>query len=282
MKCLLSMTIIAMFALSTAGGQTIEHINIEGAVGWLSAVVQKPALKNNETCPIVILCHGFGGNKEAELLEYIADTLQAHNIASVRFDFNGHGESEGEFVDMTVPKEIDDAKCVYRYVASLPYVDTTKIGIAGHSQGGVVTGMVAGDLGHRICAIVLMAPAAVLRDDAIRGNTMGAKYNPLDPPEYVVMPDKRKLGREFIRSAFRLPIYDISAKYHGPACLIHGTGDRIAPYTYSERYHAIWPGSELLILEGVNHGFSGNMGKVASMVTNYFVRYLVKNKATMK
>jgi len=264
----------ASFVSSCAVAQSVESVSIDGAVGKLAAVVHKPKMDGGSKCPMVILCHGFGGNKEAELLVSLADTLQAHGIAAIRFDFNGHGKSEGEFVNMTVPNEIDDAKCVYRYAINLPGVDTGNVGMAGHSQGGVVTGMAAGDLGGRLSAIVLMAPAAVLRDDAIRGSTMGAQYNPLDPPEYVLLYGRLKLGREFIKTAFSLPIYETSAKYHGLACMIHGTGDRVAPYSYSERYRAIWPGSELHILSGVDHGFSGSTDNVVRLAANYFIRHL--------
>ena len=51
-----------------------------------------------------------------------ADKLAQNGIATVKFDFNGHAESEGEFSGMTVPNEIEDAKLVYEYVKSLPFV----------------------------------------------------------------------------------------------------------------------------------------------------------------
>jgi len=265
---------LALVAVAQAWSQTTYGVRIKGAVGNLAAVVQKPALKAGEKCPMVVLCHGFGGNKEAELLTMMADSLQAEGIASVRFDFNAHGESDGQFEDMTVPNEIDDAKCVYRHVANLDWVDGERVGIAGHSQGGVVASMVAGDLGDRVAAVVLLAPAAVLRDDAIRGNTMGATYDPLNPPPYVLLFGRLRLGREFIRTAFCLPIYETAAKYHGAACMIHGTGDRVAPYTYSERYHDLWPGSELRLLDGVDHGFGGCVGATAGMAARFMARQL--------
>ena len=87
---------------------------------------------------------------------------------------------------MTVPNEIVDAKKVVEYVRDLRYV--SKVALVGHSQGGVVAAMTAGELaeaGESVAAVALMAPAAVLRDDAIRGSTFGKQYNPLDPPEYV-------------------------------------------------------------------------------------------------
>ena len=91
---------------------TRERVTIDGDHGKLQAVIQKPVLKQGEQCPMVVFCHGFGGSKDGPLFELVADSLQKHGIASIRFDFNGHGKSEGEFKDMTVPNEIEDAKKV--------------------------------------------------------------------------------------------------------------------------------------------------------------------------
>ena len=107
-----------------------ESLFIDGDHGRLKAIIQKPELQPGEKCPMVVFCHGFSGRKEGPLFELVADTLQAHGIASIRFDFNGHGESEGEFVDMTVPNEIEDAKKVVEYVSSLSYV--SDLAIVGH------------------------------------------------------------------------------------------------------------------------------------------------------
>ena len=74
-----------------------------------------------------------------------------------------------------------------RYASSQPWVG--KIAMGGHSQGGVVTAMTSGQLAKeankdikKIQAVVLLAPAAVLRDDALRGNTFGKTYDPKNPP----------------------------------------------------------------------------------------------------
>lgn len=251
-----------------------EKVWIQGSVGKLSAVVQTPdGLTEGEKCPVVIIMHGFMGNKDGMLEKLTADKLAQNGIASVKFDFNGHGESEGPFSGMTVPNEIEDAKLVYEYVRSLPFAGN--IAMTGHSQGGVVASMTAGDLGFdNVKCVVLLAPAAVLRDDAIRGSTMGARYNPLDPPELIPLFGDLKLGGEYIRTAFSLPIYETARKYTGPACIIHGTGDQVVPYTYGERYHEIWPGSELHILHAADHGFSRNMQEVVDLTVSFLIRNL--------
>ena len=262
---------------SYQAAQKGETVFIDGHHGRLKALIQKPELQQGEKCPMVIFCHGFSGTKDGPLFELVADTLQAHGIAGIRFDFNGHGESEGEFKDMTVPNEIEDAKKVVEYVRDLKYVSTIAIG--GHSQGGVVAAMTAGQLSEELGepafkAVALMAPAAVLRDDAIRGNTMGKQYDPFDPGEYVELWGGLKLGGEYIRTSFSLPIYETAAKYQGPALIIHGNGDRVVPYTYGERFHQIWPKSELVIQEYFDHGFSQNVYRTTDIVSDYLIKQL--------
>jgi alpha/beta superfamily hydrolase/peroxiredoxin len=259
------------------GASKGESLFIDGDHGRLKAIIQKPNLKQGEQSPMVIFCHGFSGTKDGPMFELIADTLQAHGIASIRFDFNGHGESEGEFKDMTVPNEIEDAKKVVEFVRDLRYVST--LAIVGHSQGGVVAAMTAGQLSEELGelvfkAVALMAPAAVLREDAIRGNTMGKQYDPFDPGEYVELWGGLKLGGQYIRTAFSLPIYETAAKYQGPALIIHGNADRVVPYTYGERFHEIWPKSELVIQEYFDHGFSQNIYRTTDIVSDYLIKQL--------
>lgn len=264
----------AMLCVAAAASARTEEVRIDGSSGKLSAIVQVPdALAEGEKCPVAILMHGFMGNKNGMLEKMTADKLEKLGVASVRFDFNGHGESDGEFQRMTVPNEIEDARCVYEYVKSLPFAG--QVAFTGHSQGGVVAAMTAGELGpDKVRCVVLLAPAAVLRDDAIRGSTMGARYNPLDPPEYVELFGGLKLGGEYIRTAFSLPIYETARKYTGPACIIHGTGDQVVPYTYGERFHEIWPGSELHILHAADHMFSNEMQAVVDMTVDFLMKNL--------
>lgn len=274
----LKFLVAALFVLMAAGAEAqTESVVIDGDHGKLQAVIHKPTLKQGERVPMVLLCHGFMGNKDGALENRIANLLSERGIASIRFDFNGHGQSEGRFQDMTVPNEIVDAKKVIEYVSALPYVSS--VAISGHSQGGVVAAMTAGELGSdKIKAVVLLAPAAVLRDDAIRGSTMGATYDPFNLGEYVELFRGLKLGAEYIRTAFSLPIYETSAQYQGPALIIHGTGDRVVPYTYGERFHQIWPKSKLQIIDRADHGFSKEIEQVATSAAEFLSQTLLSTK----
>jgi len=272
LKFLIALILLAMPL--TASAQS-KDLSIDGDHGKLSAVLQTP--DGQAKYPLVIICHGFTGQKDSLLLESLADELEARGIASIRFDFNGHGKSEGDFQDMTVLNEIVDAKKVYAYAAALP--DVTSISIAGHSQGGVVASMVAGDLGaKKIKAVVLMAPAAVLRDDAIRGQLMGVTYDSINPPEFVALNHhgERKVGRNYIVTAQTLPIYETAEKFTGNALMIHGTGDIVVPYTYSLSYKKVYKHGAVELLDGVDHSFVGHELRTAKIAAEFFARQLKK------
>lgn len=249
-----------------------QDVTIDGDHGKLAAILQTPDARTNY--PLVIICHGFTSNKEHLLLTNLADELEARGIASIRFDFNGHGSSEGNFQDMTVLNEISDAKKVYDFARALPNV--TDISIAGHSQGGVVASMVAGELGaKKIRRVVLMAPAAVLRDDALRGQLMGVTYDALNPPEYVEIFTPHgtyKVGRNYIVTSQTLPIFETAEKFTGSALMIHGTGDIIVPYTYSLSYKKIFRRGEIELLDGVDHSFHGEENRAAKIAADFFAR----------
>jgi alpha/beta superfamily hydrolase len=281
MKKLFTLALSVLLLTSISAQAETTRLTIDGSKGKLSAIIQKPATAPGEKIPMVILMHGFMGNKggfaeRATLFDVIADKLEAQGIATLRFDFNGHGESEGEFWQMTVPNEIEDALKVYEYVRDLRYVST--VSVLGHSQGGVVASMVAGKLGAEIKSAVLMAPAAVLRDDAIRGSTMGATYDPLNlEGDWIEMFGGRvKLGTEYIRTAFNLPIYETAVNYKGALCVIHGTGDKVVPYTYGIRYTEQSNNAELYILHGEDHGFMKDMERATDIAVEFLSRNLVR------
>ena len=262
--------LLVVVLMSSCAYAKTQPLTLDGDHGKLAAILQTPDGKAKY--PAVILCHGFTSQKEYELLKYLADDLEAYGIASIRFDFNGHGASEGAFQDMTVLNEIEDAKKVYAYMASLPEV--TSIAIAGHSQGGAVSSIIAGQLGDKIKAVTLLAPAAVLRDDALRGNLFGSTFDAQNPPEYVETFGGHRVGRNYFITAQTLPIYETAVKYKGPACLVHGKADVVVPYTYSLHYHEIWPDSEITLIEKCDHNFTDHQEEAAKIAAEFFAKTL--------
>ncbi|MCZ0777500.1 alpha/beta hydrolase, partial [Lactobacillus delbrueckii subsp. allosunkii] len=69
----------------------------------LRGILTKPT---TATFNLVIIFHGFRGYKEDPLLEKIASKLEAAGLATLRFDFAGLGQSDGDFKDMTIFSEL--------------------------------------------------------------------------------------------------------------------------------------------------------------------------------
>lgn len=253
-----------------------KAVSINGSMGELYGLLALPDLPANGKCPMVILCHGFKGNLNYPLWPPLIQALNAQGIGTLRFDFNGAGKSAGEFVNMTVPNEIDDLLNVLAWVRRQPF--TSNISLVGHSQGGVVAGMAAGECGaEQIANLVLLSAAAVLRDDALRGNTQGTTYDPwhLDKPWYLLA-GKFQLGRPYIQTAMNLPIYETTAKYAGPALVMNGMADVVVPYTYAERYKQALPQAKLVIVPGKNHSWSEDPQYAVKLVSDWLIRRLAE------
>lgn len=87
--------------------------------------------------PVVILFHGFTGYKDGPELVDIAKRLAEAGIVSIRFTASGFGGSEGTLEnDYRFSNHYKDAEAVYEYIFQLPYVDSSRIGVYGHSMGG--------------------------------------------------------------------------------------------------------------------------------------------------
>lgn len=251
-----------------------REYKVFGPQGGLAMTVTLPKDfdEGTDRCPMVILMHGIFSSNNIVPIPALARSLSKEGIASISFDFGGHWKSEGQMHQMTVCKEIEDALAIWNYAKSLPYV--TKIGLLGHSQGGVVASMTAGILSERgesPAALVLIAPGSVIQDACRKGKFFRAEFNPADPPEYVKCFGIMKLGREYILSTQELDIYGTACAYTGPVRLIHGNKDTIVPMSCSEKFLETYTqDAELIVVEGENHMITRKLRTVVSHAVSFF------------
>ena len=203
------LTIISAMLLLAASAHAREFA-VSGPQGGLSMKVSLPKGFDTakDSCHMVILMHGIFSSKDYPPMPNIAKALAKEGIASIRFDFDGHGRSEGQMIDMTIANELADAKAVWDYAAALPYV--TGISLLGHSQGGVIASMTAGDVDTNPEALVLLAPGAVIKEATQGGHFFGNSFDPKDPPEYIKCFHHFKLGRNYLLQTQDLDIYSDS------------------------------------------------------------------------
>ena len=272
MKRTILLSVILLLGLLPARAREFA---VSGPEGGLAMKVALPDGFKPETdrCSLVILMHGIFSSKDFNPMPSLAKELARAGIASIRFDFDGHGKSEGRMQDMTIEKEIADALAIWEYAKSLPYVD--RIGFLGHSQGGVIASMTAGRLaaagGQVPEGVVLLAPGSVIKQACEGGKFFNARFDPADPPEYIRCWGTMKLGREYLLTTQQLDIYGTAAAYKGPVLLLHGTKDTIVPMWCSEQYLETYGDKATLVkVEGENHLITRKKKEICAQTVAFF------------
>jgi dipeptidyl aminopeptidase/acylaminoacyl peptidase len=126
-------------------GEIVRYAEFKNEGETLRGMLHLPPTARGRV-PAVLLCHGFTGHKiEAHrLFVKTSEALAAAGIGSLRFDFRGSGESDGDFETMTVTREISDALAATAHLSRHPGVDARRLGILGLSLGGMVSALVLG------------------------------------------------------------------------------------------------------------------------------------------
>ncbi len=126
--------------------------------------------------PVVVLISGSGPqDRDESLMEHkpflvLADYLTRRGIAVLRYDDRGFGKSTGAFEDSTTEAFARDASAAVGFLATHPRIDPEQIGLAGHSEGGLVAPMVVG-LRDDVAFVVLLAATGVPGAEITRSQT---------------------------------------------------------------------------------------------------------------
>ena len=250
----------------------ITKVSFQGGKGKIAALLQMPDLQPGSHCPICVVLHGIGDHKDTPFMHSIGDILERNGIGSLRIDFNGHGDSDGSFTEMTIPNEVDDAEQAVLYAKSLSEV--SDIFVLGHSQGGVVSCLLSAHMPDDIKGIALMAPAFILHDGALKGNILGGEFDPNNLPETLPI-SWGVLGKNYISTAQQLDIYGAIQQYGGPLCIVHGTGDAVVPMTYADQLSKLMPSATYHRIEGLGHSFEPDSDKAIRLAAEFFKKNIL-------
>ncbi|WP_158847727.1 alpha/beta hydrolase family protein [Saccharothrix deserti] len=206
--------------------------------------------------PVVVFIHGFTSNR-FELPSFVGMSrlLEANGIASVRVDLSGHGESDGDFFDVTITGEIAEARSVVRAVRTSDFADVDRLGLVGMSMGGVVAGIVAAEE-PGIRALCLWSPAAVAPSEIGSGYLKGRAIAAEMEEKGYFDADGYRVSPALVEDIAGLDVYGRSAAHTGPVRIIHGDKDDIAPVEYAHRYLDHYDGNaEVEVVPGADHAW---------------------------
>lgn len=254
-----------------------KYVELKGENGILRGMMHIPD-DGQDKYPMVVMFHGFCDDRNEINFVHteLSRRLCKEGIASVRFDFYGSGESDGEFREVTVSKEVNDGIAIIDYVRSLDFVNNDRVAIHGLSLGGCVASMVAGIKQEEICALSLWCPAPDLIYNLQSSKTLCRQdVSDIEELGYADV-EGLYFSVDFYRDALTLDPYKVASNYKGPVNLVHGDKDITASVNCSYEYKKIFKErANLLIVKGAEHRFLSFEYRAARM--NSAMEFLVSH-----
>ncbi len=151
----------------------------------LGATLTKPNGKGS--FPAVVLVAGSGPNDRDETVYghkpflVIADHLTRLGFAVLRYDKRGVGQSTGSYRTATVQDFMDDAKVVFSYLQQQQEIDPERIGLLGHSEGGIVASMLAAGNREVDFVVLMAAPGTTGVEVVMDQNEISLRHQGIEP-----------------------------------------------------------------------------------------------------
>ena len=214
------------------------------------------------TDKIVVFAHGVtvDKNEYAGILTRAALEFRKAGLATLRFDFRGHGDSKVPQEEMTPSGEVMDLEAVFALAKELGFKG---VGLLGASFGGMTSVLFTARHPESVKALVLWNPAMrVSRRFSSPLTPWEKKYfgagklQEVREKGWIRIGSKGyKIGRECIEEIIALDVLGEARRITCPTLLLHGDKDDITPLSDSEAALESVKGARLEVIKGAGHGF---------------------------
>jgi len=206
---------------------------------------------DNLQLPILIMCHGFTGDKsECGRFPETAKALNKEGYDVLIFDFSGSGENKREPVNLA--KQAKDLEDVYNWVKNQEY---SKIAVLGLSFGGVTT--LKANLPD-ITSYVFWAPVLLLHTTGDQSEWFKEiNKGPVEIPssgDY----DPIIIDMSFVTEFGKFRVRPALKKLESPTLIIQGTADETTPLNLTKKAFRMMPRDEnhkLVEVQDAPHDF---------------------------
>ncbi|MCZ6836302.1 MAG: alpha/beta fold hydrolase, partial [Planctomycetota bacterium] len=194
----------------------VEFTNQQGHS--LTGILEKP---EGEPKGCVLFAHCFTCGKSMGIVRNIAKQLTDENLALLRFDFTGLGQSEGEFAQTSFTSNLSDLH------AAAEYLENTFMApgaLVGHSLGGAAVLATAKKIDSVRCVATIGAPSDPVHVRHLMGN---AEFDADDTAEISIGGRPFRIGKEFIEDLEKHDLATEIASLGKPLLICHSPLDSI-------------------------------------------------------
>lgn len=253
-----------------------QAINFKDSQGNKVAAIYLPISESLDT-PIVVIGHGFTSSKNGSAKE-IAKRLADVGINSLRIDFYGHGESDGNFEDVTVSHGVDDVLSAINFLDQKGHTD---IHYLGTSYGGAC-GILAAAQTKKLKTLVLRSPVAdfwtrelmrMPKEKLLEWKNQGYRM-------YIMGNGKDlRLNYSFLQDMEQTNGFAAAKNIEIPTLIVHGDQDESVPILLSEMLVKVIPNSKLVVIKDADHRYSDPIKdrEAVDVMINYLKEYKEKN-----
>jgi hypothetical protein len=146
----------------TARNPTDSDVTIPANGFTIAGTMTRPPIAGRLRLPAIVLVAGSGPvDRDSTVagipvLSQLAGALAAQGYLVLRYDKRAVGQSGGRSESVTQQDYADDLIGIVKWLAKRDDVDSKRITVAGHSEGGVI-GMIAADREDKVDSLVLLA-----------------------------------------------------------------------------------------------------------------------------
>jgi len=225
--------------------------------------------------PLVMICHGFDGTKTDKKFIELARALREEGIATFRFDFEGCGDSEGKYEEMTIEKEVWDLNSALKILLKAGNLNSEKIALVGHSLGAVVATLFIKNFKVPVKTMVFWSQAFNQRELFKIWHTK-KEIKQWEKLGFLVKGDKR-MGRAYFQENKKKNwSFLFSEISEIPILLIHGKEDEDVSLGFSEKLAENYKNITLRVLPKADHKFAEIVSrrKLIKLTVDWLKQYL--------